>query len=109
MDSDATPRLARLTVAEIEAVIEGFCQLQVNLIVSKHFLKQAAARGVTVTDAKRILTDGRIAGKQEWNDKFGDWTYGLRGTDVEGDELELRIGITPDRKAIVLVTVFEPN
>ena len=109
MDSDATPRPAPLSAAEIEAVIEGFCRLQVNLIVSRHFLKQAAARGVTVTDAKRILTEGRIAGKQEWNANFGDWTYGLRGTNVEGDELELRIGITPDRKAIVLVTVFEPN
>lgn len=109
MDSGSLSRPTPLTIAEIEAIVEGFCGLQVSLIPSKHFLTQAARRGVTVSDAKRILAEGEVIGNAEWNDKFGDWTYGICGCDVEGDELELRIGVTKDRKAIVLITVFEPN
>jgi hypothetical protein len=98
-----------LTNEEVEAYIEGWCRLQVKLIPSKHFQKQGQARNITVADAKDILTRGRVVGNPEWNDNFGDWTYAVRGMDVEGDELEIRIGILRDREAIVLVTAYEPN
>jgi hypothetical protein len=35
--------------------------------------------------------------------------YFMCGKDVEGEDLEVRIGITEDRAAIILVTVVEPN
>ena len=98
-----------LTNAEVEAYVEGWCRLQVKLIPSKHFQKQGQARNVTVGDAKDILARGRVLGNPEWNDNFGDWTYAVRGVDIEGDELEIRIGILHDREAIVLVTAYEPN
>lgn len=68
-----------LTNEEVEAYIEGWSRLQVKLIPSKHFQKQGQARNVTVGDAKDILTRGRVVGNPEWNDKFGDWTYAVRG------------------------------
>lgn len=98
-----------LSNADVEAIIAGFIQLRVNLITSKHFRKQAAHRNVAVSDAIEILTNGTVIGKPEWNEKYGDWTYAIRGQDVEGDELELRIGVEPEGSAMVLVTIYEPN
>ena len=110
-DAGAAPtaRPPSLTTAEVEAVIEGFIRLQVSLITSRHFRKRGAHRHVSVSDATWILTNGRVLGNPEWNAEYGDWTYAVRGEDVEGDSLELRIGVETERTAIVLVTVYEPN
>jgi hypothetical protein len=106
---DPTPRQPPLTNAEVEAVIDGFIRLQVALIPSRHFRKRGAARHVSVSDATWVLTNGQVLGNPEWNEAYGDWAYAVRGEDVEGEVLELRIGIEPDRAAIVLITVYEPN
>jgi hypothetical protein len=98
-----------MTRDEVMAVIEGFCRLQVNLIPSKHFLKSGKSRNVAVRDAIDILTSGQILREPEWNETYGGWVYFVCGKDVEGDEIELRISITEDRAAIILVTVVEPN
>ncbi|PWB82225.1 MAG: hypothetical protein C3F08_00145 [Candidatus Methylomirabilota bacterium] len=91
------------------AVIEEFSRLQVKLIPSKHFQKSGRSRNVTVSDAIEILTSGKPNREPEWNDNYGGWIYFICGKDVEGDDLEVRIGITEDRTAIILVTVVEPH
>jgi hypothetical protein len=55
------------------------------------------------------MTLGRLVPGAQWRDESGDWTYGVRGTDVEGDEAEIRFGISDDRNIITLVTVIDPN
>jgi hypothetical protein len=107
--ANAAARHPPLTTAEIEAVIEGFIRLHVSLVTSRHFPERGVPRHVSVSDATWILTMGQVLGKPEWNEKYGNWTYAVRGEDVEGDPLELRIGIEAERTAIVLVTVYEPN
>jgi len=107
--SNCTTHHPPLSNAEVEEVIAGFIQLRVTLITSKHFRKQAAHRNVAVSDAIQILTNGSVLGKPEWNERYSGWTYAVSGHDVEGDRLELRIGIEPGGIAIVLVTIYEPN
>lgn len=102
-------RPAHLTRDEVMAVIEEFCRLQVKLIPSKHFQKSSKPRNVTVRDAIDILTSGQVIRGPVWHDNHGGWIYFICGKDVEGDDLEVRIGITEDRTAIILVTVVEPN
>lgn len=98
-----------LTRDEVMAVIEGFCRLHVKLIPSKHFQKSSKSRNVTVRDAIDILASGQVIRKPEWHDNYGGWVYFICGKDVEGEDLEVRIGITEDRAAIILVTIVEPN
>jgi len=102
-------RPTALTRDEVMAVIEEFSRLQVKLIPSKHFQKSGRSRNVTVSDAIEILTSGKPNREPEWNDNYGGWIYFICGKDVEGDDLEVRIGITEDRTAIILVTVVEPH
>jgi hypothetical protein len=102
-------RPAPLTRDEVMAVIEEFCRLHVKLIPSKHFQKSGKSRHVTVSDAIDILTRGQAHREPEWHNNYGGWVYFICGKDVEGDDLEVRIGITEDRTAIILVTVVEPN
>lgn len=103
------PKIAPLTVEAVAAVIEGFVQLQVALIPSKHFQQRGRRRGISIQDAQWILTTGRVTGNPEWNERFGDWTYEVRGADMEGADIVLRIGISPNRSTIVLVTTYEPS
>lgn len=101
-------RLKPLTGDEVMAVIEGFCRLQVKLIPSRHFQESAQSRDVILSDAIGILTSGQVNREPEWNENYRGWVYFICGKDIEGDDLEVRIGITEDRTAIILVTVVEP-
>ena len=102
-------RPSPLTNEALTEVLEYFFRNLVRLLYSNHFKQRCASRGIDQSEVLRVLTLGRIVGNPQWQDKGNDWTYGVRGNDVEGDEVEFRIAVSKERDCITLVTVIDPN
>ena len=105
----SSDRPPALTSEEITELLEYFCRNLVKLAYSNHFKQRCASRGIYQSDVIRVLSMGRLVGVPQWRDTSNTWTYGVRGNDIDGDEIEFRIAISDDRETIILVTVLDPN
>ena len=45
-------------------------------------------------------------GDPEWNERFGDWTYRVSGTDLDGDDLTVVVALDPEWARITIITGF---
>lgn len=52
-----------------------------------------------------MLRSGTV-GDARWNDRFGNWTYRVRGTDLDGAELTVVIALDPAWARITIITGF---
>lgn len=72
---------------------------------SQHFRQRMRERRFDIHDAIRVLEKATDA-RPKWNTKLATWNYDLSGTDIEGEELTIRIAITDDDNGVILVTGF---
>ena len=54
---------------------------------------------------KHVLTTG-VVGNPAWDERFGNWTYRVRGTDLDGDDLTVIIALDPAWTRITIITGF---
>jgi hypothetical protein len=62
-------------------------------------------RNFNMQDAVAVLEERRQI-KAVWNDIADMWNYDVRGQDLDGNELTIRIVPSDDNTGIVLVTGF---
>ena len=55
---------------------------------------------------QHVLTTGTVGSDPEWDDRFENWKYRVTGTDLDGDELTLIVGIDPAWNRITVITGF---
>ena len=72
---------------------------------SQHFRQRMKERSFDIQDALRVLENATNA-RPKWNTKSSTWNYDLSGTDIDGEDLTIRIAITEDDNGVVLVTGF---
>lgn len=56
-----------------------------NLIYGRHVKQRMHERNFTIQDILYILQNGELSGK-EYKEKYENWTYSIRGLDLEGEE-----------------------
>lgn len=95
-----------LTPQEVAETIRWVLNGDGSLIPSRHFRERGQQRDFTVQDALLILEHGTVFPAPQWNERMEDWTYDIRDMDAEGEPLTVRIGISPDRRVMILVTAF---
>ncbi|TAJ93124.1 DUF4258 domain-containing protein [bacterium] len=72
---------------------------------SNHFRQRMQERNFDMIDAIAVLENATQV-RPAWNRKARCWNYDIRGEDIEGEDLTIRIAPTEDVTGIVLVTGF---
>lgn len=75
------------------------------VLPSNHFRRRMRERNFDMQDTVAVLEERRRI-KAVWNDIAHTWNYDVRGHDLDGNELTIRIVPTDDDTGIVLVTGF---
>jgi hypothetical protein len=75
------------------------------VLPSNHFRRRMRERNFSMQDTVAVLEERRRI-KPVWNDIADTWNYDVRGYDLDGNELTIRIVPTDDDTGIVLVTGF---
>ena len=94
-----------LTPAQVAQIVRDTLESPGTISPSRHFRQRAQERDFTMQDAFFVLERGAVARTPEWNERTGTWNYDVRGTDIEGEPLTIRIAVVGER-AIVLVTGY---
>ncbi|MFZ5763116.1 MAG: DUF4258 domain-containing protein [Thermodesulfobacteriota bacterium] len=56
-----------------------------NLVYGRHVKQRMHERNFTIQDILYILQNGELSGK-EYKEEYENWTYSIRGLDLEGEE-----------------------
>ena len=48
----------------------------------------------------------KLAAKPNWDEEHRNWEYKLAGTDLEGDELVLKIAVNVELQRLTVITKF---
>jgi hypothetical protein len=73
---------------------------------TSHAQDMMKLRGFTMDDVRNVLRHGTVSSDAEWDDRFGNWKYVVRGRDCEGDTLSVVIAIQPAHARLTLITGF---
>ena len=71
----------------------------------RHARERGRARRFNRRDIEHVLRSGTV-GDATWNDRFRNWTYRVRGVDLDGDELTVVIALDPAWARITIITGF---
>ena len=75
------------------------------VLPSNHFRRRMRERNFDMQDTVAVLEERRRI-KAVWNDIAHTWNYDVRGHDLDGNELTIRIVPTDDDTGIVSMTGF---
>jgi hypothetical protein len=75
------------------------------VLPSNHFRQRMRERNFDMQDTIAVLEERKRI-KAVWNDIVDTWNYDVRGHDLDGNELTIRIAPTDDSSGIILVTGF---
>ena len=95
-----------LTPTEASAEIQRLLERGLDAI---SFYRHARNRGrrwkFSTRDVEHVLRTGNF-GDPDWNEKFRNWTYRVRGTDLDDEELTIVVAVDPVRTRIRIITGF---
>ncbi len=94
------------SVAEMAALVRGVQEGSCSLIPTPHFKKRGRERDFSIQDALEVFRTGMVSPTPEWNENTNSWNHDIIGTDLEGDELTVRVAPTANKSGLVLVTAF---
>ena len=98
---DRPPPLSPVDALEaIQNLLEGGSDA---ISFARHARERGRARRFNRRDIEHVLRSGTV-GDARWNDRFGNWTYRVRGADLDGDELTVVIALDPAWARITIIT-----
>lgn len=72
-----------------------------------HSAHERAERNISQDDILAMLEgDWKIAARPDWDAAHRNWEYKLRGSDIEGDELTLKIAVNEEMQRITIITKY---
>ena len=87
-------------------VIRNALGLQGQVLPSRHIVRDSMPkRSFDMNDVINVL-DKATTVRPSWNTNTGTWNYDVKGRDLDGNELTIRIVPNDDDDRIVLVTGF---
>ena len=72
---------------------------------TRHAREQARKRNFSQRDVEHVLRTGSV-GKPAWDERFGNWTYRVSGSDLDGDDLTVVVALDTERPRITIITGF---
>ena len=95
-----------LTPAEAGEAIQRLLQPGLGAIsFARHAHEQSRKRNFDRRDVEHVLSTGRV-GKPSWDERFGNWKYPVRGTDLDGENLTVIVALDPAWARITIITGF---
>ena len=95
-----------LTPLEASGAIQRLLEPGLDAIsFARHAHARALERQFNTRDVEHVLTTG-VVGNPTWDERFGNWTYRVRGTDLDGDDLTVIIALDPAWTRITIITGF---
>ena len=95
-----------LTPTEVSAEIQRLLEPGLDAI---SFCRHARNKGrrwkFSTRDVEHVLRTGNI-GDSSWKEKFRNWTYRVRGTDLDDEDLTIVVAVDPAWKRIRIITGF---
>ena len=74
---------------------------------SFHSASERDERGVSQDDILAMLEGNwTLAAEPDWDHAHKNWEYKLAGTDLEGDELVLKITVNEEMQRITIITKY---
>ncbi len=73
----------------------------------RHSSKDRSYRNISKDDILAMLQGKwKLAAKPDWDKQHRNWEYKIKGTDIEGDELVLKIAVNEELQYIYIITKF---
>lgn len=72
----------------------------------EHFNQELAKANADMGDVNHVLEYGSVIRPGQWKPDHRAYTYEVAGTDVEGDELRVVVGIDEENFRLILVTAY---
>lgn len=77
-----------------------------NLIVSSHCYERMDERNVTDEDIAEVMENGELV-KYSWDSDFDNWNCEMTGKDLDGDVLNIEIGLAKDGRSATIITCHD--
>ena len=71
-----------------------------------HFGIELAKANADMGDVNHVLEYGSVIRPGQWKPDHRAYTYEVAGTDVEGDELRVVVGVDEENFRLILVTAY---
>ena len=102
-EADRPPPLNPVEAFEaIQRLLEGGSDA---ISFARHARQRSRVRQFNRRDIEHVLRRGTV-GDPTWDDRFRNWTYRVRGADLDGDELTVVIALDPAWARITIITGF---
>ena len=93
-----------LSTEEATREIRGIAKLG-SIILSDHILYDHPDRNYDMQDVERVLSNGEVREPPEYDKKYDNWKYEMKGNAVEGDKATVVVTIVSHRE-IFCITIM---
>jgi hypothetical protein len=106
VSASSSPGSAALDEEKLRLVVQRIVYYG-EIKESFHSASERDERGVSQDDIVAML-DGKwtLAAEPDWDQAHKNWEYKLAGTDLEGDELALKIAVNEEMQRITIITKY---
>ena len=71
-----------------------------------HVKQRMEERNISIRDVINTVEGGKLVRRPEWNEKYGEYNYLIRGRDIEGAKLTVKVAISEEEGMLTFITVF---
>jgi len=94
----------KLTAKQAEQKIREIYKLG-SVIIHPHCQKRMKEKNYSSSDIDLLLSKGTVQEPPEYNDKFCQWRYKIKGNAVEGDKATVVVSIESHRE-LMCITIM---
>ena len=73
---------------------------------SPHLKQRMEERNISIGDVINAVEGGKIVKMPEWKADYGEYNYLIRGKDIEGVKLTVKVAISQKKEMLTFITVF---
>jgi hypothetical protein len=106
VSASSSPGSAALDEEKLRLVVQRIVYYG-EIKESFHSASERDERGVSQDDIVAMLEGNwTLAAEPDWDQAHKNWEYKLAGTDLEGDELVLKITVNEEMQRITIITKY---
>jgi hypothetical protein len=94
-----------LTPQEVRSILDGCLDQFDGVAYTFHSRQRGSDRQFDDFDVRHALKNG-VPTVDCWDEKYQNWKYKVRGTDVDGDDLTVVIVIEDQRSIVRIITAY---
>lgn len=105
VSASSSPGSAALDKEKLRLVVQRIVYGEIK--ESFHSASERDERGVSQDDIVAMLEgEWALVAEPDWDQTHKNWEYKLAGTDLEGDELALKIAVNEEKQRITIITKY---